>query len=506
MAKITKHILLLIVFITGACVLIIEVTALRILSPYFGNTIYSASSVIGVILAALSFGYYFGGKYADRTPKETHFYGIIFLGGLTTLAIELLSVVILERFAYHLSLQWGPLFYSVLLFALPGYLLGMLSPFAIKLQELKFPKVGIGTLSGQVFFFSTLGSITGSFLAGFYLIPNFGIRSIVIGTGTALSLIGMLALLKYFKKGRKVNILVVLFAFIFASSVSLSQLFVEPNVIYSKDGVYEKLIIKDEEYKGRLARRFFQDRSSSSAVYLDTGELAYEYTRHYELYRLVKPGAVNALVLGGGTYTIPKALVDEDTYIYVDVVEIEPSLFELAQEYFDVKNDGRISNFIEDGRRFLHDSEKSYDVIFSDVFFSIASIPVHFTTQEFFEMAREKLAEDGVFLANVIGALSDDRPNFLLSEMNTFRSVFPNSYFFALDSKDSKHRQNVVFMGIKGDADIDFDGLADSDNEIFAALETKLVDTESLNFEGQLIFTDDYAPVETLTIKMLEKE
>ena len=78
-----KAVLPFVVFVTGACVLILEITATRVLSPYYGNTIYTVSSVIGIILAALSVGYYAGGKLADRRSTEAWFYGIILAGGLS---------------------------------------------------------------------------------------------------------------------------------------------------------------------------------------------------------------------------------------------------------------------------------------------------------------------------------------------------------------------------------------------------------------------------------------
>jgi predicted membrane-bound spermidine synthase len=95
MELLRKKALLLVVFITGACVLVLEVVAVRILSPYFGNTIYSYSSILGVVLAALSLGYYYGGKYADNHPTYKHFFSIILLSGASVIIIELLILFVL---------------------------------------------------------------------------------------------------------------------------------------------------------------------------------------------------------------------------------------------------------------------------------------------------------------------------------------------------------------------------------------------------------------------------
>src|SRR5688572_4445989 len=123
------------VFLTGMAILIVEVAATRILAPYFGNSIFTFSSVIGIILAALSLGYYLGGRLADRRPSNFMFYGLIAAGGVSVLLLQLLNLMLLPRIAYQLSMIHGPLYISLLLFLLPALLIGMLSPFAIKLMH-----------------------------------------------------------------------------------------------------------------------------------------------------------------------------------------------------------------------------------------------------------------------------------------------------------------------------------------------------------------------------------
>src|SRR5688572_427718 len=119
------------VFVTGGCVLVIEIVATRILAPYFGNTIYSVSSVISVVLAALSVGYWVGGRLADRHPSKKLFFGIIALSGVLVLCIQLMQASLLPALGYKLPLTVGPLVLSCILFFFPSFILGMLSPFAI---------------------------------------------------------------------------------------------------------------------------------------------------------------------------------------------------------------------------------------------------------------------------------------------------------------------------------------------------------------------------------------
>jgi len=485
------------VFITGACVLIIEITATRVLSPFYGNTIFTVSSVISVILAALSAGYYFGGRTADKSPSFFWFFNIILLSGLVLLALHSIGVFVLPVLGSALSLSQGPLVSSLLLFFLPAFLLGMLSPYAVKLQSVNFPEQGIGTVSGKIFFWSTLGSIAGSLSAGFFLIPNFGISQIIIATGAALFFLGFLGLLTSGEKKFSIRTLLVLIILV---SISLySSYSATGSVLYSKDGIYEKITIYDSQIDGRPARFFKQDISPSGAMFLDSDdprELVYDYTKYYSLYKIFNPEIKNALVIGGGAYSIPKALLSESAEINVDVSEIEPSLFDLAKNYFNLKDTPRLKNYAEDGRRLLLKSEKNYDFIFSDVYYSIYSVPPHFTSKEFFESVKNKLNHDGIFIANMIGDLSRQEPSLIMSEIKTFKSVFENSYFFAVKSPKIISPQNIIFVGYNSGKIIDFDG---------HSLKDKLIDTNRFDLSVYPVLTDDYSPVEYLTAQVLKR-
>src|SRR5207247_1003280 len=125
--------LLLSVTLAGMAVLIIEITAIRMLAPYFGNSIFTISSVIGIILAALGVGYYLGGTLADRKPSAAWFFSLIVIAGFSVLLLQFLNAVLLPGIAYKLSLIDGPLIVSFLMFFLPALFLAMLSPFAITL-------------------------------------------------------------------------------------------------------------------------------------------------------------------------------------------------------------------------------------------------------------------------------------------------------------------------------------------------------------------------------------
>jgi predicted membrane-bound spermidine synthase len=182
------------VFLTGACVLIVEVLAVRVFSPYYGNTIYTVSSVITVILLALSVGYYAGGVAADRRPSRERFFGLILASGIVLLVLHIVGTLTLPAISGALSIQVGPLVSAATMFLLPAVLLGMVSPYAIKLHSLAAPQQGVGSVAGTIFFWSTLGSISGSLLAGFVLIPTVGVNRVFIAVGVVLVLLGAIPL------------------------------------------------------------------------------------------------------------------------------------------------------------------------------------------------------------------------------------------------------------------------------------------------------------------------
>lgn len=495
-----------IVFSTGACVLVIEVVATRILSPYYGNTIFTVSSVISIVLAALSVGYYFGGKIADKYPTEKLFYSIILMSGFSIVLLYFLMIFLLPIFGYSFSTIFGPLISSIFLFFTPSLLLGTLSPFSIKLQAQYFPNKGIGAITGEIFFWSTFGSIFGSLFAGFVLIPNFGINQIIVVVAVVLIILGLFPLIKSEICKKKI-FKIILFSIIGIILLGIMSQFKDINAVYSQDGIYEKITIDDGEYAGKPTRFFKQDRSNSGAMFLDSDDLVYDYTKYYILYKVFNPDVERALIIGGGAYSIPKALLKDLPKATIDVSEIEPSLFELAQKYFKLNKSDRLNNYTEDGRRLLHDTDKEYDLIFSDVYYSLFSIPAHFTTQEFFSIAKDKLSDEGIFIANLIGDLSRQEPSLIMSEIKTFRSVFPNSYFFAVDAPDKIGSQNIIFVGYNSDKKIDFSDtkITKDDNLLIQSLERKNIDLDRFEFSEYPILTDNFSPVEFLTYQVLQK-
>jgi len=502
------------VFLTGACVLIVEVLAVRVFSPYYGNTIFTVSSVITVILLALSVGYYAGGVLADRRPSRERFFGLILASGVALLLLHVVGTLTLPAVSSALSIEVGPLVSAAMMFLLPAVLMGMVSPYAIKLQSLSAPQQGVGSVAGTIFFWSTLGSITGSLLAGFVLIPTVGVDRVLIAVGVLLVVLGFVPLIVLGARSRKAlgagagGAILALAAGQFAAQPVVEA----GTIVYRSDGVYQQITIYEGSYLGRPARFLLLDRSESGAMFLDStdpSDLVYDYTKYYSLYKVFTPRVQNALVLGGGAYSIPKALLHELPDAVVDVAEIEPSFLDLAKRYFGAADSPRLRNYVEDGRRFLQDSDTQYDLIFGDVYYSYFSVPPQFTTREFFALARSRLRSEGVFIANMIGDLSRREPSLIMTEIKTFQSVFPNSYFFAVESAERTDQlQNITLVGYNSDRRVDVTAppVTTHPEDLIRFLRYKAVDVERrFELSSYPVLTDDFSPVEYLTARVLRR-
>ncbi len=493
--------LLLSVALAGMAVLIIEITAIRMLAPFFGNSIFTISSVIGIILAALGLGYYLGGSLADRKPSAAWFFSLIVIAGFSVLLLQFLNAVLLPGIAYKLSLINGPLIVSFLMFFLPAMFLAMLSPFAITLVHAREAGKGVGNASGLVFFWSTLGSIAGSLATGFLLIPHWGIGNIIAGTGSGLVLLGGAGLLATRRLPKILPVGLALVGLI--SGIALAHVGTADgrSVVFAADGLYEKIVIRDSPLRGRTARVLLQDLGISGGLYLDDGGMAFDYTQYFDLYRLFTPELKTALAIGGGAYTVPRSILHDSPRAIVDVAEIDPSLHALALRYFDLPEDARLRNHVIDGRRFLHDTAERYDLIFSDAYRSFISAPPQFATLEFFRLARSRLKENGVLIANFYGSLAPESRATIYSVARTMRVAFPQVYVIATVSPASEELQNFIFVGHNASTPDKRTDLRQAAALEFAYPMLKGVAALELRAPDSLldaypVLTDDFAPVE----------
>ncbi len=504
------------VFLTGAAVLIFEVAAVRMLAPYFGSSLYVLSSVLTTILAALSLGYFFGGRIADRTPHPTALYLIIGSAGVVMLFLQSLSLYLLQSANEVFSITTGPLVLSLALFFIPAFLLGIDSPFVIKLLTQTGSTDHNGALVGSIFFFSTIGSIVGSIAAGFLLIPFLGLTVTIMLVSLLLILWSITAgvLLHYLapvtesfklKIPLPLLILIGIFTAVYFSylTLSFSPATTAQTTLYQADGFYSNLHIFEMTKNKTTYRILKNDVNNSSAIIPGEPTPVFTYTQLADIFTVNNPNAKNYLVLGGGSYTVPRSIHHFYPEMQIDVAEIEPRLYPLAVQYFELPVTDKITNYELDARVFLQSTTTQYDVIFSDIMNSGLFIPPHVATVEFFTAFKKRLAPDGIAILNFIGSLDTTETSLTGSMIKTISTVFPNYKLIALQGPQVSSTQNMLFI-IRHDGQtitIPKKDIVDHFRGTTLDSGTLVVDPNSLTLSNQTVFTDDKSLIEPLIVK-----
>ncbi len=368
------------VFLCGAALMIIELTGSRILAPFLGTSLVVWTSLIGVILASLSFGAWWGGILADRRPSARVLGRIVLFAAWATAAIGLSKSWVLPFLQTSGSLHLAAIVATLVLFAPASVLLGMVAPFAVRLQLADTDTAG--RTAGSLYALSTIGPIAGTFLAGFVLIAWVGTTAILFITAMVLTVAAWLAAPSG-RLGQGASLLVFVLALLLGrvQDRRLEQIgFLDVDTPYNRVLVYTS----EEEGTGRLTRDLVTDPSGrQSAMYLDNpSELALPYTRFYRLAEYYRPGMRRMLVLGGGGFSFPKYALAHYPDLQVDVVELDPGMIALARSHFALPEDPRLRVIEADARTFLQRTEDRYDVILCDVFNSHYAIPFHLVTVE----------------------------------------------------------------------------------------------------------------------------
>lgn len=458
-AIVVRDVLLYVVCVTGAVVLAVEVMAVRILAPYFGNTIFAFSSVLSVVLCALALGYRYGGALADKRPHSDVFYFFVWLAGVTVIGAHLLSMLLLPFFGTFLPVTYGPLVASLALFFVPACLFGFLSPFVIALRTVTLPGRGVGTVSGEVFFWSTLGSIAGSLTSGFLLVPYVGIHHSMLVLGALVAGIGVWGTVRMGTFGARM-MRVVLPVCLIACALMLYPQIRDAhgdgaNTLYAADGYYEQVRVVEQEFYGKRARLLLLDRSYSSGVAWPSGALLFPYTKYIDLFGVFAPQPKQALVLGAGTGTVARALHARYPQTQVDMVDVEPKLFMLAHTYFALPDTEKIRAHTADGRQFLRTAQEGkYDIVFGDMYSGYYSVPWHVTTREFYTLLYSRMAPGGVYVGNYVLALDTAAPSLFGSTLRTLREVFDEVQVFAVNGIREKGLQNVIMLAFRTDAHV----------------------------------------------------
>jgi len=501
--KISIARLSMIAFISGACVMVLEMVGARMLAPFLGTSIVVWTSLIGIILASLSLGYWLGGRLADRTVSQKLLAWLLLGAALSILLTVLSHTLILQWVTQFESLHTSAVLAASLLFALPAVFCGMISPYVTRLAlcEVRTAGATVGTLNA----ISTVGSIVGTFLGGFVLIAWVSSPTIIYGIALVMAASALLS------GGKMLVPIVAVLALIAgiggAFSSKISSLVAADGLIYFQETPYNSIQIKQgiQEPSMRQVRLLITDENrTQSMTFVDApARLALGYSQYFAIATALKPEAQRVLMLGGGGYSIPKWLLGPDSPLQagrfqLDVVELDPGITDAAERFLGLERDlhPNLAIFHEDARRFVNrsaqSSEPGYQLIFGDVFNSMASVPFHVGTREAAQSIHRSLSDDGVFMMNVISAVEGDQGRLYRAIHAAFAETFGTTASFLVKAPETPTTvQNVMLLAAK--QPIDFERLLANAPDLAPLLANRYEPTLTNDVPA---LTDQHAPVE----------
>jgi len=451
--------LYLIVLVSGAVLMGVEIAGAKIMAPGFGTSIFVWGSIIGLFMAALASGYYLGGMLADRHPTFGLLAAIVGAAGVLTALIPRFGYGICESIArWDTGPVFGPLFAAAAVFFLPSFLMGMVSPYAVRLHATSLS--ALGGVAGRLYALSTCGSIVGTLFTTFVLIPRTGVSHVLQALGVLLLLAAAVSLW-LFHSGTGTAAAVnrgnagVLALLALGFGEAWLVLPVEPSVtpgqrlLHYEDSSYHEILVTEDvmQLDSSLAgvggtllplkdvRRWLKfNENIESGIYPYQSEYknAVNYTDllHLPLIWINNPLPKRILVVGGGGGVIPTQYATWYN-CKVDVAELDPAVERVAKKYFQVPATDNITFYIGDGRRTMMKKleDHAYDIVFLDAYSSGGQIPFHLLTWEFLEMAKAKLNDRGVLVTNIISGVknvstqSEPRPaDLFLAEYKTLKA------------------------------------------------------------------------------------
>lgn len=473
----------------------LELTGSRAMTPYFGASIYVWTSIIGIILGSLSLGYFLGGKAADLRPEQKSLALIILVSAIYIGLTAVFKGVILTFLSKEvLNIKISSVVAAIILFAPSSILLGMVSPYAAKIQVDSLKSTGRAV--GNLYAISTLGSIVGTFLAGFWLMPLLGNTMMLYACAAALLVAALITSFQSILKSALIfGILLIpsIYSTIFFQKAYARAGFVDLDTVYNH--IWVRTV---KNTASNRTMRYLQTDAFGlqSVMYVDNpAELAAEYTKMYHLQRHFVPNFARTLMIGGGAFSYPKSYLKTYPAASIDVVEIDPQLTDIAKKYFALSDSPQLKIINEDGRTFLNRNSQKYDAILVDAFKDFTPVP-QLATREAVQKMADSLTDNGILITNIVGDIDSQKGQFLRAEYWTIRDVFPRVLLFSASERTQSGIQNYILVALKQDKY----SLESGDPEIKDYL-SKIIDKTPI--KDLPILTDDHAPVENYVLKMI---
>lgn len=525
--KVQGRFLIVLVFVSGACSLAVELSASRLLAPYFGTSLFVWANLIGLILLYLTIGYYVGGRVADRFPRAAVLYTLTIIAAFLIGLIPFISRPILgwslSAFAtYSISVFYGSLVAVILLFAIPMILLGCVSPYAIRLSVEQIGKSG--RTSGQLYAISTAGSILGTFLPVLWLIPTYGTYRTFFIFAVALLLVSIIGLLitrmhrttipgdpgnpgsplqtKHRPLDKSLLSILLLIPMVLAMLASQGP--IKPAsgsngggiLVAERESAYNYIQVVRV---GNEMQLVLNEGLGVHSVYnpdqmLTGGPWDYFMVAPYFNNPPFTQNQVHKVaIIGLGAGTIPRELTAAYGPIPIDGVELDGTIVDLARQYFHM-NEPNLHVIVQDGRYFLSTTSQHYDEIGIDAY-QQPYVPFQLTTLEFFREVRAHLTPHGVAVINAGRTCCDFRLVEALAQ--TMRAAFSNVYII-----DTQRFDNSLVIGTNAPTSLNnfYINAGAITNPLLRTVTYASMNYGNIREEKKtnVYFTDDRAPVEQL--------
>ncbi len=503
------------VFVTNVGIMALQLVAARLIARHFGQSLYTWTTVIGVVIAGISVGNFLGGRIADRFSTEKTITALFVLASGACLFIPRGN----EMLTHWQALLWLPLtlritIHVTALFLIPSALLGAVGPAAAKLALMQGHAAG--RTVGNVYAWGSVGSIAGTFLTGYYLIAAWGSVGVVCGIVALSALMAVLYGRRWvWAYAGAMICLVPLLAAIgpWPSAQAVGRVLALrqtelPDVIYARESQYSYIRVRasEENPNERILTLDKLIHSRTDLAHPLDLKYSYEWIYATVLDRFYTAGTgLSALVIGGGGYSFPRYLELTRPGGLIVVSEIDPEVTEAAHVTFGLPRDTGMRIHNMDARNLIADlvAQKragepvpKFDCIFGDSI-NDYSVPFHLTTHEFNASLDELLTDDGLYMLNMIDVL--DMGVFLAAVVNTCRQTFPYVYVFNTDERSHGHRDTFVVVNAK--RPLDLVGVPERIRQQYNFLGRQLTEAE-LDALGHrthaLVLTDDFAPVDNL--------
>lgn len=492
-----RHAIRAAVFLSGALLMSLEVAAFRIIGKTFGSALRETTTVIAVFLAAMSAGYWFGGRLADRRPRAATLATTLALAAAILLTVPWIDAALSHRIAASgLALAAHAFVATTVLFAVPSFLLAASSPIAVRLFTTSTGESG--STAGSISAISTAGSIAGSLITAFFLIDWLASISrtvLFVAFGTLLTA----ALVIVATRGLRVTpsigaaIVVAVAALLLVRSSSLDRALAAPlagtRMLYVADSPYHHIMVRE---RGPYRELYFNIGKQSRMRLGDPYGPGLAYTDAFHIAPLARPAIRRVLMIGLGGGTAAKQFSRFYPEATIDVVEVDPLVVSVAARFFEVKAGERLRIHTGDGRSFLKRSNEKWDLVIVDAYTTNRygdTMPPHLATREFFREVAARLNDAGIvhfhcafvrspLLPAIERTLRDVFPTVLRTEGELLATRVP-----LLVEKDELRRRASA-----------------SPARILPALPGAIdaLTAEPLAAPHAPLLTDDYAPVDTL--------